>query len=1108
MIKNMKEKKKCIGIIKWFNEIKGFGTLATANNHEYFIHKSNIEDIPEKILIATSFVFESITFRGRRTAIKCRIPKFKDDFKLGLELLGTNRTVNIEIVVHGKSKWGNPYTKKEIKGFDILSYYLYTVLKDKNKDEIVEYFKDAFNEKYSDWNIQELSDFFKITRNRINALKFDKEKIEIKIENEIETVEIEINQKLIKELIDYYCSKLNSELIVNLWKEGELSSPINILNKKERLLFDENYLVTHIDLLDLSDFKNIYNYEISKNILSKIIDSFFSKEINNINTLQEIINTVNIYHIEDVFDKIVANISPELMFNIWHKRSIFIDYGRKCLSLYFSSSSDFKISEEILYKECNYLDYNSMKRMKKIYDESILFCILKEKINKKQINDENIVDNFNSIKLLETEHQNDIIKLLQANLSDNQIDLLIQEDFLSISDNKQVWLLQFKSEIGNEAVERYQNIILKNENIKLEKKIELLKQIDLDFFISYFKNNCKQYSDSEKLQFLQSCNKFEIFETICEEWLFEGDYSTLNIIKIGYNNNFNIASPFWLQLSDKIGILTNKNKIEIIKYFPHDFIINSAIETLNFNSPDDVKTLFNLIAPANKYEEAINIVYRQQKENLSVNLFVDVFNIFQDNEISYDISDFSVALNKPVVIDELKTLIQYQQTIKKPQAHILQEILISYLDTYIIDNDDIFLEIIPLINDKFVLSTVIKKCHNIANTSLYLSHLIKHNSIRNVAEELIKDHLLNYIKKNPIEIIEFTSIHFNNLYQFFTDRIKLDRYIFVNFYHFLLNNIERIKPLIKEINDINILVLSYSEPLNISNIEKINHLFRKYDYAFQSDYIKFNAFLYRKKILSETDFKTILSSCEFVELSALLIKSFILNKTNSADTLMSMMNGILKQHFNLLSNEKITESTYNNIFSIRNLVKRCSGRKKYSGFSKYYSDDIYGYCEGRFWKSDDARRPLYWCRNDVCTSINDKVEFEKNFENWTLVELNELFDIKLDRLVFTHLAGWLNRMQTIFDKLKCKDCGNYLRPKSYIPSSLGYYAVPLFICVNKNCVSFNKNIRFTHCRGCGKILDSRECKTCNSCNWLICDDEKCKKCGCGANYNPVYAEYQ
>lgn len=291
-----------------------------------------------------------------------------------------------------------------------------------------------------------------------------------------------------------------------------------------------------------------------------------------------------------------------------------------------------------------------------------------------------------------------------------------------------------------------------------------------------------------------------------------------------------------------------------------------------------------------------------------------------------------------------------------------------------------------------------------------------------------------------------------------------------------------------------------------------------------------------KKHLSVIEFKKILSSHKFVELSALLINSFILNPVKSRDELMSLMNRILKEHFTLLTENMVTDDTYSNIFSIRDLVKECDGRKKYSGLNfwqggkttRWYTSGnhflVTGnieniYCEGRFWKSQhfydsETNKPtkesydFYWCKNEMCAGVNDKVEFENSFDNWTLIELNELFDIKLDRLAFIHLAGWLNRMQTIFDRLKCKECGQYLRPKNYKPHLLGYYAVPLFICVNDKCKSFNKEIRFTHCRGCGKILDSRECKVCGTCKWLICDDENCNKCGCGANHTPVFAEYQ
>lgn len=63
--------------------------------------------------------------------------------------------------------------------------------------------------------------------------------------------------------------------------------------------------------------------------------------------------------------------------------------------------------------------------------------------------------------------------------------------------------------------------------------------------------------------------------------------------------------------------------------------------------------------------------------------------------------------------------------------------------------------------------------------------------------------------------------------------------------------------------------------------------------------------------------------------------------------------------------------------------------------------------------------------------------------------------------------------------------GSEYTPLPFRPGTLGYYAVPIFNCINNNCSQYQKKIRFTHCLN-GKCeshfdsepLDSRDCNSC------------------------------
>ncbi|OBQ52799.1 cold shock domain-containing protein [Tamlana sp. s12] len=1144
----MNKIKKYIGIIKWFDQLKGFGVIVNHENKEFFIHKSNILDSPDKILKATSFVFEEGSKKKGKSspAVNCTIPKTQNDFNLAMELIGKPRTVGIEVKIIGKSSWGNSYTKRELGKYDILNYFLYKVLKDKSKSDIIDFFRDAFNENITGWGISEITDFYRVTKNRINALKLEPEGTENKTERF--TGMNEGNYKVIKHLIDYYNANISSKISVQLWKSGDLdyseNSKLNIdqgFYLKKDLPFDQNYLVEHISLLNAADFKNISKYNIRDEVNLKLINSFFSDIISNIETLKEKVEVYNILDSsqrEELFKMILTNITSGLLFDVWSNKRLFVDYETKKLRLYFPDSADYFIDEKILFENCSSIGFDLIKRIKTLNGESTkqIFSILKLKVERKLIDTENLIENIKAIKLLKGSEQNIILQLIFPQLVDEQISLLIENNFLQFSE-KQCALLNFSLDIDDNTKTRFINVIAGDYKIEIRKRLRLLKILSEDALKSFSVKYIKEFNDAEKLIFTSFCDDLNVFIAICNNWLFENVYLTRKLLVYGGKNNFSLSERFQAKLLGQFKIFSNKAKLEILRYYLHDPFICLCIESFDFSFPDEVEMLFTLIDPGVNYKEEIIEVFDNQKNNISILDLFALSKLFKKYNLYFDNSDLEIRFQQTLKSEELIGLVDFLAKLKGEDFKLTETQIVNYINCKLPENDALCLNIIPLVISSNLLISILNKCTSLVDSSKHLNSLSNNKIFKNLSEEFIKEHLMNYLEKEPIKILDLALIHFKNLYVYFADRILLNNKVFIGFHSLLLKKSKEINAVFDEKdNDLNILTRSFNDPLNECNIAKLQDLFVRHKYAFQSDFIKFNAYLVYKNHQSVLKFKKILSSYEFTELSALLINSFILYPVKSRSELMSLMNRILKEHFNLLTKNIVTIDTYINIYSIRNLVKKCNGRKKYSGInfwqsgqaSRFYtkgyhflisgeSEDIY--CEGRFWKSQhfynsETNKPteelydFYWCKNAVCAGVNDKIEFGNEYENWTLIELNELFNINLDRLAFIYLAGWLNRMQTIFDRLICMECCQYLRPKNYKPHLLGYYAVPLFCCVNDKCQSFNKPIRFTHCRGCGKILDSRECKVCSTCKWLICDDKTCNKCGCGANHTPVFVEYE
>ena len=161
-------------------------------------------------------------------------------------------------------------------------------------------------------------------------------------------------------------------------------------------------------------------------------------------------------------------------------------------------------------------------------------------------------------------------------------------------------------------------------------------------------------------------------------------------------------------------------------------------------------------------------------------------------------------------------------------------------------------------------------------------------------------------------------------------------------------------------------------------------------------------------------------------------------------------------------------------------------------------------CEGRFWykkpffnetRGDFTRTKysMYWCRGAPCAERNDNINKDAPIELWTINEIADVLGTTVNEDILSLFAGWVNRMNVIFTRLHCRECNAVLRPEPFEAKRLGFYAVPLFFCMNSDCKEFEKTIRITHCLNGNchdeneTIIDSRDCPQCSN-NWLVCQD--------------------
>ena len=73
-----------IGLVKWFDPIKGFGVIGTPSEGEYFLHINSFASRPERILKGTPIAFSPNIDKGknRNSAEKSRFVGNVEDWKI------------------------------------------------------------------------------------------------------------------------------------------------------------------------------------------------------------------------------------------------------------------------------------------------------------------------------------------------------------------------------------------------------------------------------------------------------------------------------------------------------------------------------------------------------------------------------------------------------------------------------------------------------------------------------------------------------------------------------------------------------------------------------------------------------------------------------------------------------------------------------------------------------------------------------------------------------------------------------------------------------------------------------------------------------------------
>ena len=133
-----------LGLIKWFDNDKGFGKIVTTEGEEVFVHSNHFVDKPEKILKAKAVFFDVVDDKKGKNAVNISNPEIYEHFSQIMAISQANPKVKIEFTIKGKSKWGNEYIRKEFQDCSIYNYAIYQLLRNKDPKSIKEFYINFF----------------------------------------------------------------------------------------------------------------------------------------------------------------------------------------------------------------------------------------------------------------------------------------------------------------------------------------------------------------------------------------------------------------------------------------------------------------------------------------------------------------------------------------------------------------------------------------------------------------------------------------------------------------------------------------------------------------------------------------------------------------------------------------------------------------------------------------------------------------------------------------------------------------------------------------------------------------------------------------------------
>lgn len=717
---------KYLGLVKWFDNDKGFGRIGNAFGEDVFLHIDQFIVRPEKVLKLKALFFEIERNNKGNKATNVSDPESYEHFRYIMSLIESNPKVSIEFTINGKSRWGNEYIRKEYRDCSIYNNALYQLLRHSDAKTIRDFFINYFDE--NQWNsIEEIRKLFNITRDAIKDLKVANTFVDTVGNDKPSIIS---DRDLMKTIFRHFLSKVNEEFLYDLWQEEDYSlvkmnsfygylphnyfefpdaiflknyqtidsrglKKINALKNKENicykiisnqindystfsstLTFKTAELINY--LRDSEIFSELYENLIYKNI--ELISSYNSESKDELTTFKEFLVVIENYQWEysklKVIDIINSKLQNDTKFNFWKETRYFVP------------------NNEFILENINKLTRNDLLNTSVKFRNDFLLSEFHK------INFDNSLRSFcNTIFLVFEIYKSEIKRIENEFLEKYKVAIWLYNTYFNRSKSDDYYNENDPFDINFTKEDFIQYLVKVEDLSETIKLVKLIREIE-KIFLSRVNN--ENYNELFKFT---SEEKIKISDEVCSQQEYSFELTELIIVKEFLSENehsLEFVKCFFPKFSNPDDNTVFKELLDLSCFFENSF--------------ENKDSFYSYISELVSFPKVVSLWYNDYINTIDIFQALECFQTFDDkDQFRFLQKTFSlIHLNKSLIATQLFS--KFEDLASNPLINLNVRISLYVVNSLKSDN--------RFINDKTIFELVSQRLNENVHELIKIDEMI------------------------------------------------------------------------------------------------------------------------------------------------------------------------------------------------------------------------------------------------------------------------------------------------------------------------------------------------------------------------------------------------